>query len=450
LLGQFEPARADLEAALALAEQDADVVAQGRVLTELGSLWGGHQDYARGLDFSRRAVALLERSGDRRAEADGRAQLGIMLLNVVRMTESRRELEAALDLFEQVGDVWGQGRTLEMLGMNVQLSGDLQRAEAILKATLSLVQAHGDRRAEISALGSRGSVASFRLGLAAGLPDLRRARDIARSLEARGDEAFIHALTAEMLTVFGAFGEALDEAASGLAIARELGHREWTAYALGMLGRVHAECGDLAGARALHDEELALARQLGAHIWIADALANLGLDLIHAGELDAGRRQLTEAIEVAGECIEKVIFPQLHLAVWALRAGRPHDALAAVDVFRARCGTYPVLLVEARRLEAEAWLAQGRTDVAEPALREVMRDAEAFGYGPCRWRAGLALADLLRHRGRVDEARAVGGEILTALHGVRDALPDGPLGRAFDQSPLLRAATLLAASAATT
>jgi tetratricopeptide (TPR) repeat protein len=450
LLGQFEPARADLEAALALAEGEADAIAQGRVLTALGALWGGHRDYARGLELTRRAVGLLERTGDRRALADARAQLGIMLLNAVRMTDSRRELEAALALFEQLDDARGQGRTLEMLVMNVQLAGDLERAGTILGHALPLLRANGDRRTEISALCSEGATLAFRRGLAAGMPSMRRARDLALGLQARGDEAFVQELTAELQISFGAFGDAWQEAARGLAIARELGHLEWTAYGLGMLGRLHAECGDVPGARALHDEELTLARRLGAHIWIADALGNLGQDLVYAGELEDGRRLLSEAIEVAGECTEKVIFPQLHLGACALRAGRPDAALAAVAAFRARCGAYAVLLIEARRLEAEAWLAQGRAGEAETALREVVGEAEAFGYGPCRWRAGLALADALVGRGHTEAARREAGPVLAALQRVLDDLPGEPLGRAFRHSELMRRAAALAASATTT
>ena len=59
MLGHFDPARTDLEAALALAEGETDAVAQGRVLTALGALWGGHRDYARGLELTRRAIDLL-------------------------------------------------------------------------------------------------------------------------------------------------------------------------------------------------------------------------------------------------------------------------------------------------------------------------------------------------------------------------------------------------------
>jgi tetratricopeptide (TPR) repeat protein len=313
-----------------------------------------------------------------------------------------------------------------------------------------MLRANDDRRAEISALCSQGGTLTFQQGLAAGLPLMRRAGDLARSLEARGDAAFVHAFAAEMQVCGGAFADALQVASSGLAIARELGHLEWTAYNLGMLGRLHAECGDLAGARALHEEELTLSRRLGAHIWIADALANLGQVLVYAGQLDAGRRHLTVAIEGAGECIEKVIFPQLHLGVCALRAGRPDDVLEAVARFRARCGAYTMLLVEARRLEAEAWRAQGRAGDAEAALREVVGQAEAFAYGPCRWHAGLALAEVLAARGEAEAARREAERVLAALERVRAGLPEDPLGQALRQSALMRRASALAASAATT
>jgi class 3 adenylate cyclase/tetratricopeptide (TPR) repeat protein len=447
-LGRFDPARADLEAALELAEDDT--AAQGRVLTALGGLWGGHRDYARGLELSRQAVSLLLSTDDRYALAEARAQLGIMLLNLVRMTESRQELEASLALFEALGDARGQARGLEMLGTNMMLSGHLDRAGGILDRVIPILHAAGDRRAESFALCSRGALRTMQQSLSVGRLDLDRARELARSLEARGDEAFIHAFTAELEMCFGAFGAAATNAARGLAIARELGHLEWTTYGLGMLGRLHAECGDVAGARVLHAEEEVLARQLGAHIWIADVLGNVGRDLVLAGELDEARRHLTEAIAVAGECTEKVIFPLLHLGDCALRAGRPDEALAVVARFRAEYGAYTALLIEARRLEAEAWRAQGRGADAEAALREVVRDGETIGYGPPRWSAGLALAEALIARGQADEARREAGAVLAALQRVQSELPDESLGHAFAHSALMRRASTLAGSALTT
>jgi hypothetical protein len=212
---------------------------------------------------------------------------------------------------------------------------------------------------------------------------------------------------------------------------------------------VHAECGDVAGARALHAEEEVLARQLGAHIWIADVLANLGRDLMQVGELDEARRHLTEAIAVAGECTERVIFPLLHLGDCALLTGRPAEALAVVARFRAEYGAYTALLIEVRRLEAEAWRAQGRGADAEAALREVVRDAEAIGYGPPRWSAGLALAEMRVAHGRGEDAGREAGAVLAVLRRVQGELPT-PLGQTFARSELMRRASTLAGSATTT
>jgi class 3 adenylate cyclase/tetratricopeptide (TPR) repeat protein len=448
VLGHFDPARADLEAALALAEGEGDAVAQGRVLTALGGLWGGHRDYAQALELSRRAIALLEPAGDRRALADARAQLGIMLLNVVRMTESRREFEVALGLFEALDDVAGQGRILEMLGMNRWLAGDVATSFGFLESALVKLRAVSDRRAEIATLVSLSAAHARREGYRVAGPYLDEALAIARSLEAPADEAFVRCATADFGLVFGRHAVALSEASAALAIARELGHLEWTAYALRTIGRVHAECGDPAQARAIHDEELEIARRLGASIWIADALGNLGHDLLLAGELTPARSLLEEAIATGGECGEKVVHPLLGLGELALRSGRPDEALAAVERFRVIGRDQRVIGPEAARIEAAAWSALGRHEEAATALADVVRAAEAVGTRPTRWRAGLDLAETLRALGRSDASRQAAAEVQALLEVFAAELP-APLAATFRQSPLARRAGALAASAAT-
>ena len=80
MLGDFEHARADYEAALRLARAAADPLAEARVLGTLAALWGGHKDYDRGLALSREAVAVAEGAGDspaaRSASAEGRLASG--------------------------------------------------------------------------------------------------------------------------------------------------------------------------------------------------------------------------------------------------------------------------------------------------------------------------------------------------------------------------------------
>jgi len=300
------------------------------VLTALGALWGGHRDYGRGLDLTRQAVGLLAPAGDRRALADAQAQLGVMLLNLAQVTESVRELQAARTLFEELDDVAGQGRTLEILGMNRWLAGDIRGAITTLEPAITMLRAVGDRRTEIAALVSLGAARTLGEGMDAGRPPMAAALEGAVALGARTDEAFVRGTAAYLAMAFGLWGEAYSEGTAALAIARDLQHREWTVYALSSLGRVHALCGDAAQARALHGEQLEIARQLGASIWIAEALGRLGQALFRGGDLAGARPLLEEAVGVAGECAERAVYPLLILAELALREGRPDAALAMI------------------------------------------------------------------------------------------------------------------------
>ena len=67
VLGAFEPARADLEMALELAATADDAAMRASLLGALGMLWGGHQDYQRGLALTEEAMHVAELAGDHAA-----------------------------------------------------------------------------------------------------------------------------------------------------------------------------------------------------------------------------------------------------------------------------------------------------------------------------------------------------------------------------------------------
>jgi len=198
----------------------------------------------------------------------------------------------------------------------------------------------------------------------------------------------------------------------------------------------------------VHGEELEIARRLGAAIWIADALAHLGRAMFLSDDLTGARSRLEEAVETAGECAEKAVFPLLTLAELALRARRPDDALAAVARVRLVAGAYRILQVEARCLEAAAWALLGRHPAAETALREIVCDADRYELRPTRWRAGLDLAELLRARGADDEGRREARDVRARLEAFGHELPDA-LARTFRQSALVLRASALASAATT-
>jgi class 3 adenylate cyclase/tetratricopeptide (TPR) repeat protein len=443
-LGDFDAARGDLEAAERIAEQSGDVVARARTLGALGALWGGHRDYQRGLEFTERAVALLESSGDQRALAEARARLGIILLNLVRMRDGRRELMAARTLFQEASDELGDARTVEMLAMNAWISGDGEGALALAEEAAVRLHALGDRATEVSALLTFAAVRACQRGWLAAEPLHARALEAALATHAPAAEAYARILTADFASYFGRYGLAFREASAGLEIARSIGHLEWTAYGLGMVGRIHEVVGDAATARRLHEEMLDTARRLGTTFWLAGALASLGADLMLAGDREGARRHLEDAIRVGGEAVESVMHVFAKLGDLELRSGRPDAALDVVRRFRDTGATFSMVSVDVQRVEAEALELTGAHDRARAMLHEVKTAATALDARPVVWRASLALADALRRQGLATEAAREAGEARAMLELVAVELPD-TLRRTFATSEPMRRALAFAA-----
>jgi len=444
LLGDFERARADLEAGLARAEARQDAAGRGRALAALGALWGGHRDYARALSLLRNAVTALAASGDRRALAEARAQLGIMLLNVARGTESRTELEAARALFEELGDERGQARILDMLGMRAALTGDYATGVRLSREAVERLHAMDDLVTESSALINLAFGHGYRDGWRAGEPYVRQAVDLALTSGARAAEAFARAAHAQLGLPCGQYALARREAEAALAIARAIDHREWTTMALSMLGRTLMGLGDARGALRLHEEMRDIAEALGTNVWRSEARTNLGEDLIALGRLDEADALLASSVKEAGDLVFYLVQTLRIHAGLRLQRGDAAGALAMARDAATRVPWMRVFAGEARRVEAEALAALEGPAVALPILADVEALAAELDAGTMAWRAALAAARLLREAGRHDEARAAAARALSALESTARELD--PADRAlFDASePVVRARAALA------
>jgi class 3 adenylate cyclase/tetratricopeptide (TPR) repeat protein len=445
VLGDFERARSDYEAALAASDEAHDPLARARVLGTLAALWGGHKDYERGLSLSREAVAVAEGAGEapavRRAAAEARLRVGVMEVNLARATAGRRELTRALTLFGQAGDVGGQGRALDALAMADQISGDLDAAIQHGREALPRLVESGDRQTEASCLANLAWVLLYRGRRAEGESSMSQALEVARAIGARGQEAYVHATAGELLQPYGEWGRAFAESETGLAIARELDHREWTALALSALGRIRRNCGDVTGARACHEEMLAIARELRTTLFSADALSELGQDLLAAGELRDGGRHLVEAIDAAHEALQFTVRPRIAQMELALRTERPSEALDLHARFEPLVRPFGVYALDARRVAGEALVALGRREEGEAELQQVKADAAALTALPVGWRANLALARLFDASGRAAEARAARADARRLLEKVAAGLTGAAdLLRGFQASPVYREA----------
>jgi class 3 adenylate cyclase len=431
-LGQFEAAQSDFEAALALAEQQTDqegTATRIRLLGALGMLWGGHKDYVRGVELTGQAVALAQASGDARAQADASVQLGILLLNLLRLAEGREVLETALGLYRQLDDPLGQARTLDALGLFCCCAGRLA------DGARHLLDAHE----RMAMLGDRGGAAStaamsaMALGFAGRRLEaerqIQRALGLADEIGAPSAASFSWMILAETLDQYGAYTRADEAAQRALKIAQEIGHREWTLAALGPIGRVRRAHGDLAGGLAAHQEMLSIAGEVGSALWTVEALANVALDQLLLGNLDAAEAASAEAMQRGGQYQKGNLNAWLTRGLLALRNGRPADALATAREIRELASEFLVRLPEAWRLEGDALAALGEAEAAEEAYRDGMTAARGVDAAAGLWQAGRGQLALLRQTGRHAEATTLEASLRAELGALAVTLREPELAR---------------------
>ena len=439
VVGALEDATRDLEAALAITRAAGDGAASAELLGLLGELWGGHRDYRRGLDLTREAVRTAEAAGDSRATAEALVRSGLMHLNVARLGESQRELERALAIFEERGDAAGAARTLDILSMTDGVTTRLDRAVERGRTALRRFQELGERSTLPSMMTNIGFFLAFAGRRAEAEPMIRQGMEAARKQGARADQAYAHAGLAWLFEIYGELGAAYRESEAGLAIARTIDHREWTAIGLSLQGRLTRLCGAPARALPLHEEMLAIARELGTALWISSSLAEVGEDLIGLGEPERGERLLHEAIETAAEATQFVIPPRLALAELRLGQGRPAEAREEARRAGDAAGGYLAWKLLARRLHAEALHALGAGAEADAMLREVQATAERATIAPVVWLCALARADILVARGQTDEAATLRAKVRADLARVAADLPEDLRASAASVSLVRRA-----------
>jgi predicted ATPase len=179
--------------------------------------------------------------------------------------------EQALQGWEMLEDVAGQGQALIQSGLALRLQGKFAPARPVLEKGLALARAAGDRLSMAQALANLAAVAVY-----------------------QGDQA--------------AARTASEESA---ALYRELNDKPGIAWSLLRLAHYNQEDGDLVAAQALAEESLAIRREIGDKRGITISLSNLGLAAYRQGNYDAAQTCLDEAMALSREMGDKDIIALL-------------------------------------------------------------------------------------------------------------------------------------------
>ncbi len=256
--------------ALAAALRTGDLRARAEIRKNLGLAHWRRADFDEALDHHHRALELDEREEDVWGQAKTHNHLGFIHSRMGHHDQAIHHQRQAVVLYHEARDDCGQARAQMGLGNAYYHAGRIGECCAWFTRAVDLAQRASDHWGLGLALIGFG----FALG-AAGRPHLEQALALTHAIGDRWSECL--ALTGLGICdhLGGATGPALDRLREAVSLARETGDRWGLRLALSALGRVLSGLGRDEDALAAHEEALALTRELRNLPLEAEVLADL-------------------------------------------------------------------------------------------------------------------------------------------------------------------------------
>ncbi len=428
-LGDFESARADLDAALELAQAAADREAEWQLLIDLGKLWGS-RDYARTGSYFQRALDIARGMDEPSTLARSLNRMGNWHVNIEEPERSLPLHQEALVMLRKLGDAHGLAEALELLGVASILNGDLIGSMRYYEEAKAIFEDLADRRglalaftrAPMMALNCLTDTVVPAATLSEAVWDGERALGIIREIGWRSEEVCALALLACCLGSRGELARALVLAQEGLALATELNHRQWQTLSHAVLGGLYFELLALPEAQRHLEAALVLAREIGSIYWIRVTTGLLSS--VYVARADYAEAQAL--LNIPGLAMQTLGQRLLWCAraELALAQGEPHLALQLVE--RLLASAVNVSSVHAiprlAKLRGEALAALSRLEEAEESFLAAGKGVLEQGAQAMLWRIQLPLGKLYLRQKRFKEAeqqfsaaRALLGELATQL-----------------------------------
>ena len=443
MLGDFDGARADYQAALELAQGGEDRTGEWQALIDLGFLWQS-RDLERADEYYQRALALARRLGDASLLAQTLNRVGNWHTNCGRVHEALAPHHEALALFRELNDRHGLAATLDLLAIVSNQLGEFVQGMAYLEQAIPILRAVDDRQALVNTLTNLAALAHFETEVFGELNYRRfvdlseEALGIARGFQWHQGEVRALIPGALSLAQAGDYTRALEWVERAKAIMEAIRHRESLVRLQISFGQILMGLLAFAEARRELEAGLALAQELGSGLFTLAGTAQLASALVLQHDL-AQAKVLLDARLPAEYPAGRASVPLRRL--WSTRAelelaeGHPGEALTIVErlldatLNRAQSGPYSVPYLS--RLRAQALAALGRTKEAEAELLGTLVVARALGQRPMLWRLHADLGQVYRRLRRRAEAEREFAAARAIIQDLTDNIPEGGLRENF-------------------
>lgn len=415
LLGEFDRAREDYEAALAEAHVNHDLLTESKALIELGALWT-ERDYQQAGHYYQQAQIKASQSGDLAMQAHTFNRLANWRLNIDQPQIAAGYHEQALAIFENLGDEYGIASTYDLLGMTNALSGKMWQAMECYKIAITKLRA----LKEYPLLAS--SLATIQLSAPTSQTDMIFSTSTPREAVAFGDEALqlaksIHLASgesfalggrAQVLSYCGEYSRAWDDCRAALEIAESIHHDQWITAAQVALGSWHASLLDFARAATEFEKALAVAKQIGSLHWQRSAGGLLASAWIELGRLDDAQKLLDDLVPEDNPIESLAQRIAWYARLDLLLARGDHVALISL-IERMRSAALEenhenLIIIRLEMIRARAAIRFGEWDQAESVLRSLIPYLQYMDILPMLWQAHDLLSQVYSAANRMSEA----------------------------------------------
>jgi serine/threonine protein kinase/tetratricopeptide (TPR) repeat protein len=293
---------------------------------------------------------------------------------------SRKKLDEALPVFQQIGAQKSIRATFERIGNILYQQGKLQEAENYYDRVLKYDQSINDPTGLASDYGN-----------------------IANAMDGLGD-----------------LSGALKMQQRSLADFDKIGDRRGSSATLNNLGNLAVEMGNLDEAKKNFDRALAIAREITYRGGQPYAISGIGDVLFARGDLVGARKRYVEALAICEETKDEDFIAQIHttLAVLALQEGKfsEGEVLARQSAAEFDKTNSPATSAWAHAALARNLLGEGNlTDARAAAAQAVTLSRQAAGVTP-RFEAALADSRVQARSGKINEARQELESTLSSAH----------------------------------
>jgi tetratricopeptide (TPR) repeat protein len=331
-----------------------------------------------------RAIENAAAAGNRRVEALARVEQSILLRQGDRTRdgeEARRTAEAAIAVFEELGDSLGIAKALELIALEHWIHCRYAAMEAVLEEALEHARSDGDTRQVASILNALARAAL--LGPRPVEEALRRCERMRTEVEGdRNLDAVLDAIVAVLEAQRGHFPQARELCARSRESFEDLGLELQLVSLHTYAGLVELLAGDPAAAeRELKQGYQALER-MGERGRLSTATAFLARAHYEQGSLDEAERYttITENSASPDDVVSQTVWRQTRARILADR-GKTREALklAREAVALADETDYATLRGDALLALAEVLRAAGEEPEAGESAAEALRLYEAKG-----------------------------------------------------------------------